>query len=167
MQRITPFLWFDNTAEDAVNYYVSVFKNARIEGVWRYGKEASAASGQPEGTVMSVSFVLDGQQFVALNGGPHFRISEAVSFVVNCESQEEIDYYWNRLSDGGDPAAQRCGWLKDRFGVSWQIVPAILPALLRGADASKVMQALLQMGKLDLAALQRAHARKNTIQTFD
>ncbi len=159
MQRITPFLWFDNTAEDAANYYVSVFKNARIEGVWRYGKEASAASGQPEGSVMSVSFELDGQKFVALNGGPHFQISEAVSFVVNCESQEEIDYYWNRLSDGGDPAAQRCGWLKDRFGVSWQIVPAILPDLLRGANASRVMQALLQMGKPDLATLQRTHAQ--------
>lgn len=157
MQRITPFLWFDNTAEAAANYYVSVFKDARIVTLARYSKEGAAASGQKEGSAMTVAFELDGQKFVALNGGPHFKISEAVSFVVNCESQDEIDYYWDKLAASGDPGAQRCGWLKDQFGVSWQIVPSALPALMTGPNAGKVMAALLQMGKLDLAALQRAH----------
>lgn len=157
MQRITPFLWFDNTAEAAANYYVSVFKNARIVTLARYSKEGAAASGQKEGSAMTVAFELDGQKFVALNGGPHFKISEAVSFVVNCESQDEIDYYWDKLAASGDPAAQRCGWLKDQFGVSWQIVPSALPELMTGPNAGKVMAALLQMGKPDLAALQRAH----------
>lgn len=156
MHRITPFLWFDNTAEAAANYYVSVFKNARIATLARYSKEGAAASGQKEGSAMTVAFELDGQKFVALNGGPHFKISEAVSFVVNCESQEEIDYYWDKLAASCDPAAQRCGWLKDQFGVSWQIVPSALPELMTGPNAGKVMQALLQMGKPDIATLQRA-----------
>lgn len=157
MQRITPFLWFDNTAEAAANYYVSVFKDARIVTLARYSKEGAAASGQKEGSAMTVAFELDGQKFVALNGGPHFKISEAVSFVVNCDSQDEIDYYWDKLAASGDPTAQRCGWLKDQFGVSWQVVPSALPELMTGPNAGKVMAALLQMGKPDLAVLQRAH----------
>jgi predicted 3-demethylubiquinone-9 3-methyltransferase (glyoxalase superfamily) len=156
-QKITPFLWFDNNAEEAANYYVSIFKNARIVTVARHGKESAAATGRPEGSAMTVAYELDGQKFVALNGGPHYRISEAVSFVVDCESQDEVDYYWDKLGAGGDPAAQRCGWLKDRFGVSWQIVPTVLPELMQGPRADRVMQALMQMGKLDIAALQRAH----------
>ena len=163
MQKITPFLWFDSQAEEAANYYVSVFKNARIVSVARYGKEAAAATGRPVGSAMTVKFELDGQVFVGLNGGPHFKISEAVSFVVNCESQEEVDYYWEKLSQGGDPAAQRCGWLKDKFGVSWQIVPTILPDLLQSPDARKsgnVMQALMQMSKLDISELKRAHDKE-------
>ena len=157
MQRITPFLWFNNSAEEAANYYVSVFKNARVVTIARYSKEGAAASGQIEGFAMTVAFELDGQKFVALNGGPHFKINEAVSFVVNCESQDEIDHYWDNLAAGGDRAAQRCGWLKDKFGVSWQIVPTNLPQWMTGGNAGKVMQALLQMGKLDIATLQRAH----------
>lgn len=157
MQRITPCLWFDNQAEAAANYYVSVFKNARIGTVARYGKEGAAASGQKEGSAMTVTFELDGQSFLALNGGPYFKINEAVSFIVNCESQGEIDYYWEKLAHGGDAAAQRCGWLKDQFGVSWQVVPTVLPQLMQGPRTGAVMQALLQMGKLDIAALQRAY----------
>lgn len=156
MQKITPFLWFDNQAEEAANFYVSVFRNASIVSVARYGKDGAAMSGRPEGSAMTVKFELDGQTFVALNGGPHFKISEAVSFVINSESQEEVDHYWDKLSAGGDPTAQRCGWMKDQFGVSWQVVPTVLPELLQGKNASKVMQAMLQMGKLDIAALQRA-----------
>ncbi len=157
MQKITPFLWFNNQAEEAANYYVSIFKNARVVTIARYSKEGAAASGQREGAVMTIAFELDGLEFVALNGGPHFKISEAVSFVVNCESQDEIDHYWDNLAAGGDPAAQRCGWLKDKFGVSWQIVPTDLPQLMTGPNAGKVMQSVLQMGKLDIATLQRAH----------
>jgi predicted 3-demethylubiquinone-9 3-methyltransferase (glyoxalase superfamily) len=156
MQKITPFLWFENQAEEAANHYVSIFKHARTVSVVRYGKAAAAATGRPEGSAMTVKFELDGQVFVAMNGGPHFKINEAVSFVVNCESQEEIDHYWEKLADGGDPAAQRCGWLKDKFGVSWQVVPTILPDLLQGPKSGNVMQALMQMGKLDIAALKRA-----------
>ena len=157
MQKITPFLWFDDTAEAAANYYVSVFKNARIVTVTRHGKESAAATGRPEGSAMTAAYELDGQKFVAINGGPHFKISEAVSFVVNCESQDEVDYYWDKLGAGGDPSAQQCGWLKDQFGVSWQIVPTVLPELLQGPKAGAVMQALMQMKKLDIAALKRAH----------
>jgi predicted 3-demethylubiquinone-9 3-methyltransferase (glyoxalase superfamily) len=157
MQRITPFLWFDDQAEAAANYYVSVFKNAHIGTVARHGKESAAATGRPEGSAMTVAFELDGQKFAAINGGPHFKINEAVSFVVSCESQEEVDYYWDKLGQGGDPAVQRCGWLKDKFGVSWQIVPTVLPELMNGLRASNVMQALLQMSKLDIAVLKQAH----------
>ena len=156
MQKITPFLWFDDKAEEAANYYVSVFKNARIEKVVRYNKAAAAATGRPDGSAMTVAFTLDGQKYVAMNGGPHLKINEAVSFVINCESQDEVDYYWEKLTDGGDAAAQRCGWLKDKFGVSWQVVPTVLPELLQGAKAGDVMQALMQMSKLDIAALERA-----------
>ena len=156
MQRITPFLWFDDKAEDAANYYITVFSNARIVTVARHGKESAAATGRPEGSAMTVAYELDGQKFVGINGGPHFKISEAVSFVVNCESQEEVDYYWDKLGQGGDSAAQRCGWLKDKFGVSWQIVPTVLPELLSGPRAGNVMQALMQMGRLNIAVLKRA-----------
>lgn len=160
MQKITPFLWFDGKAEEAVNFYVALFRNSGIDTVTRYGKEGARASGMPADAVMTMAFRIEGQDFVALNGGPHFKFTEAISFVVNCESQEEVDYYWERLSAGGDPAAQRCGWLKDRYGVSWQIVPKVLGSLLQGPDAARsgrVMQALLQMTKLDIKALQQAY----------
>jgi predicted 3-demethylubiquinone-9 3-methyltransferase (glyoxalase superfamily) len=159
MQKITPFLWFDGNAEEAVNFYVSIFRNSAIGTVTRYGKEAAEASGMPEGAVMTMAFRIEGQDFTALNSGPYFRFTEAISFVVNCESQAEVDHYWERLSAGGDPAAQRCGWLKDRYGVSWQIVPKVLPELLQHKDAARagrVMQALLQMGKIEIAALHHA-----------
>lgn len=160
MQRIIPFLWFDGKAEEAVNFYVSLFRNSGIDTVTRYGKEGAQASGMPPDTVMTIAFRIEGQDFVALNGGPYFKFTEAISFVVNCESQDEVDYYWERLSTGGDPAAQRCGWLKDRYGVSWQIVPKVLGSLLKGPDparSGRVMQALLQMTKLDIARLKQAH----------
>jgi predicted 3-demethylubiquinone-9 3-methyltransferase (glyoxalase superfamily) len=158
-QKITPFLWFDRSAQEAATYYTGIFPNSRVKSVLHYDEAGSKASGMPAGTVMTVAFDLDGQEFVALNGGPHFKISEAVSFVINCESQEEIDHYWNHLTAGGDPAAQQCGWLKDRFGVSWQVVPAEAIRLLQGGDkarAGRVMNALLQMKKIDLGALRRA-----------
>ncbi|MGA8262422.1 MAG: VOC family protein [Arenicellales bacterium] len=159
IQRITPFLWFDDGAAQAADFYVSVFENSRIITTTHYSGDAAKASGRPEGTVMTVAFELDGQKFVALNGGPHFKITEAVSFVVNCESQEEIDYYWAKLCAGGDEKAQQCGWLKDRYGVSWQVVPTVLPELLSSPDpkeAARVMKALLQMKKIDIEALRRA-----------
>ncbi|QNP40577.1 VOC family protein [Lysobacter solisilvae (ex Woo and Kim 2020)] len=153
--RITPFLWFNTQAEEAANYYAQVFDNAKVGKIVRYDKAAAQASGMPEGTAMTVAFELDGTPFVALNGGPHFKFSEAVSFIVNCESQAEVDRYWNHLSAGGDPAAQQCGWLKDRFGLSWQVVPNELPQLIQHP---KAMQAMLQMKKIDLQALREAAA---------
>ena len=159
MKNITPFLWFDTQAEEAARYYTEIFKNSRIDTLTRYGKAGAAASGQPADSVMTVAFQLNGQDFVALNGGPHFKFTEAVSFVVNCDSQDEIDHYWEKLSAGGEPKAQQCGWLKDKFGVSWQIVPTVLPELFGNADpekSQKVMQALLQMKKLNIAALRHA-----------
>ena len=160
-QRISPFLWFDAQAEDAAHFYTTIFPNSRIVTTVRYDKDSAKASGQPEGSVMTVGFQLDGQDFTALNGGPVFRISEAVSFVVNCESQQEINHYWDHLSKGGDANAQMCGWLKDRFGVSWQVVPTLLPQLLGGTDAEKAgkaMAAILTMKKIDLEELQKAVA---------
>ena len=160
-QRITPFLWFDRQAEEAANLYTSIFPSSRIVATTRYTKESAEASGQPEGSVMTVAFQLDGQDFTAINGGPHFRFTEAISLVVNCRTQAEVDHYWARLSEGGDETAQQCGWLKDRFGVSWQVVPTELPALLSHPDpdrARKAVQAMMQMKKLDLAALRRATA---------
>jgi predicted 3-demethylubiquinone-9 3-methyltransferase (glyoxalase superfamily) len=154
-QKITPFLWFDTQAEDAANFYVSVFENSRVETVVRYSKTGPG----PEGSVMTVKFQLDGQTFTALNGGPHFRFSEAISFVVSCADQREIDYFWTKLSEGGSES--QCGWLKDRFGLSWQIVPATLPELFKSDDpqvAGRVMKALLQMKKLDIAALEAARS---------
>ena len=160
MQKITPCLWFDNQAEEAAKFYVSLFKKSAIGAVTRYGKEGFAVHGRPEGSAMTVSFSLEGQEFTALNGGPHFKFSEAISFVVKCESQSEVDHYWDKLGDGGDERARQCGWLKDKYGVSWQIVPAALFEMMAGADSRKsgrVMRAMLQMKKLDLAALRQAY----------
>ncbi len=156
-QKITPFLWFDREAEEAASFYVSLFENSRINSVVRYGK----AGPGPEGSAMTVSFELAGQQFTALNGGPHFRFNEAVSFVVNCLDQKEVDYFWDKLSEGGKES--QCGWLKDRYGVSWQIVPIALSSLLKGDDpaaSGRVMKALLQMKKLDISALENARNQK-------
>jgi predicted 3-demethylubiquinone-9 3-methyltransferase (glyoxalase superfamily) len=151
MQKITPFLWFDNQAEEAMNFYVSIFRDSRVLKVVRCGD----AGPGPKGSVLTAAFDLDGCRFTALNGGPHFKFSEAVSFVVNCETQAEIDDLWDKLSAGGQ--VQQCGWLKDKFGLSWQIVPTILPELLSDPEKSgRVMQAVMKMVKLDIAALQRA-----------
>lgn len=153
-QKITPFLWFDNNAEEAMNHYVSIFKNSRITDVWRYGK----AGPGPEGTVMTASFELEGQRFMALNGGPMFQFTEAVSLFVDCEDQAEVDELWEKLTAGGQ--ASRCGWLKDKFGLSWQIIPAALGELMGGPDAAKsqrVMAAMLKMGKIDVSLLQQAY----------
>lgn len=158
VQKITPCLWFDDQAEEAARFYVSVFGNSGIGAVTRYGKEGFEIHGRPEGSVMTVTFRLEGQEFIALNGGPHFKFNEAISFVVQCGSQAEVDYYWDKLREGGDENAQQCGWLKDKYGVSWQIVPAALFEMINDRDAEKsarVMKAMLQMKKLDLAALQR------------
>ena len=152
MQKITPFLWFDNNAEEAAQFYTSIFKNSKILNVSRYGD----AGPGPKGAVMVVNFQLEGQQFTALNGGPLFKFSEAFSFVVNCETQKEIDAYWTKLTSGGGKESE-CGWLKDRFGFSWQIVPTALGKLMSDPKkASRVMQALLQMKKLDIAMLEEA-----------
>jgi predicted 3-demethylubiquinone-9 3-methyltransferase (glyoxalase superfamily) len=153
IQRITPFLWFDYQAEEAAAFYVAIFPNSKIEKVVRYG----AAGPGPAGSAMTVAFQLDGQSFVALNGGPIFKFSEAISFVVNCQSQDEVDAYWEKLSAGG--AEVQCGWLKDKFGLSWQIVPTVLPELLSGPDPEKsqrVMKAMMTMKKLDIRALKQA-----------
>jgi len=158
-QRITPFLWFDTQAEEAARFYVSVFDNSRIKYVSRYGKAGREVHGKEPGSVLTVAFELDGQSFVALNGGPQFQFNEAVSFQVSCETQAEIDYFWSRLSEGGKESA--CGWLKDKYGLSWQIVPSVLPQLLADADGAKserTMAALMQMKKFDIAALHRAFA---------
>ena len=163
IQKITPFLWFDNRAEEAVKYYTSIFKNSEILRSTRYDEEAAKASGMPKGTVMTMEFRIEGQEFVALNGGPHFKINEAVSFVVNCDSQDEVDYYWERLSEGGDPKAQICGWLKDKYGVSWQVVPTVLAELLSDPDPEKskrVMKTMLQMKKIEIEPLERAYHEK-------
>lgn len=158
-QRITTNLWFDRNAEDAVNFYTSIFKNSTIKGITHYTKEGFNIHKMPEGTVMTIVFELDGREFLALNGGPIFKFNEAVSFVVNCSDQQEIDYYWDRLIPGGDPNAQVCGWLKDQFGLSWQIVPTILSELLNNKDAektSRVMAAVMQMKKINLSLLREA-----------
>jgi predicted 3-demethylubiquinone-9 3-methyltransferase (glyoxalase superfamily) len=151
VQKITPFLWFDNQAEQAAKFYTSIFNNSRIRKVTRYAKAAEKASGRQAGSVMTVEFQLEGQDFVALNGGPHFKFTEAISFVVNCRTQAEIDNFWKKLSAGGKEV--QCGWLKDKYGVSWQIVPAILGELL---SDNPVMQAMLKMVKLDLKKLKQA-----------
>ena len=155
MQKITPFLWFDNQAEEAVNFYVSLFKNSKVGTITRYSEEAAAASGRPKGSVMTATFELEGQEFIALNGGPHFKFTEAVSFVVNCDTQEEIDKFWENLSEGGQKS--QCGWLKDRYGLSWQIVPTILDKLMKDPEKSKrVIAAVMQMTKLDIKTLKQA-----------
>lgn len=161
IQKITANLWFDTQAEEAVKFYTSIFKDSQIGRIIRYGKEGYEIHGMPEGTVMTVDFQLEGQDFVALNGGPHFKFTEAISFIVNCESQEEIDYYWEKLTDGGDEKAQVCGWLKDKFGVSWQIVPIELNDMICDPDPEKsqrVMKALLQTEKkIDIKTLKEAY----------
>jgi predicted 3-demethylubiquinone-9 3-methyltransferase (glyoxalase superfamily) len=163
VQKITPCLWFDNQAEEAAKLYVSLFDNSEIGAITRYDKEGFEVHGRPEGSAMTVSFRLAGQQFTALNGGPHFKFTEAISFVVRCETQAEVDRYWEKLCKGGDEKAQQCGWLKDKYGVSWQIVPAALFEMIADADSEKsgrVMRAMLQMRKLDLAALRQAYDGK-------
>jgi predicted 3-demethylubiquinone-9 3-methyltransferase (glyoxalase superfamily) len=158
MQKITPFLWFDNQAEDAVKFYVSIFKNSKIGSIVHYQEEAAKASGRPVGSVMTVAFELDGQQFTALNGGALFKFTEAISLVVNCETQEEVDHFWTKLSAGGQEGP--CGWLKDRFGVSWQIVPRVLGEMLQDRDREKskrVMAAMLNMKKMNIEPLQKAY----------
>jgi predicted 3-demethylubiquinone-9 3-methyltransferase (glyoxalase superfamily) len=158
-QKITPCLWFDTQAEEAAGFYVSIFENSRIRRISRYGKAGHEIHGKPSGSVMTVEFEIEGQPFVALNGGPHFKFNEAVSFQVSCETQEEIDYFWNSLAKDGEEGP--CGWLKDRYGLSWQIVPAILSEMLMDPDPEKserVTNAFLRMKKFDIAELRRAHA---------
>jgi predicted 3-demethylubiquinone-9 3-methyltransferase (glyoxalase superfamily) len=160
VHRITPCLWFDDQAEEAVRLYIGIFKNSQITAITRYGEAGREFHGKPVGTVMTIAFELDGHGFTALNGGPHFKLNEAVSFQVNCDTQDEIDYYWEKLSAGGDKNAQQCGWLKDKFGLSWQVVPTLLPELLSDPDEKKsqrAMQALLQMKKLDINQLKQAY----------
>jgi predicted 3-demethylubiquinone-9 3-methyltransferase (glyoxalase superfamily) len=161
IRRIIPCLWFDSQAEEAAKFYVSVFERSRITGLSHYGKEGQEVHGGKPGSVLTVAFELDGQPFTALNGGPLFHFTEAISFQVMCETQDEIDRYWSKLSAGGDVKAQQCGWLKDKYGLSWQVVPAALPALIGDPDpakAGRVMKALLPMKKLDIQALKKAHA---------
>jgi predicted 3-demethylubiquinone-9 3-methyltransferase (glyoxalase superfamily) len=158
LRRLTPCLWFDSEAEQAARFYVSVFKNAQLGTVSYYGKEGFEIHGRPEGSVMSVEFEIEGQHFTALNGGPHFQFNEAISFQIPCETQEEIDHYWERLSAGGK--IQQCGWLKDKFGLSWQIFPAALADMLADSDkakASRAMRAMLGMKKIDVAELRAAY----------
>ncbi|HEX9020479.1 MAG TPA: VOC family protein [Nitrospirota bacterium] len=159
IQKITPFLWFDDQAEEAVKFYTSIFRNSKIRRITRYDEESAKAAGKPKGTVMTVEFELEGQEFVALNGGPQFKFTEAVSFVVNCDSQDEVDYYWEKLTEAGDVQAQQCGWLKDKYGLSWQIVPRVMLDLLKDPDpdrARRVMKAMLQMKKIDIETLKKA-----------
>ena len=160
-QRITPCLWFDSQAEEAVKFYTSIFKNSKIEGTTYYDEESSKAAGRPKGSVLTVDFQLDGQSLMALNGGPVFKFTEAVSFVVNCENQKEIDYFWEKLTAGGQEV--ECGWLKDKFGLSWQVVPTVMIEMLKDKDAQKsqrAMAAMLKMKKLDIAQLERAYQGK-------
>lgn len=160
LQKITPCLWFDTQAEEAAQFYCSIFRNSRILRISRYGEAGHEIHGMPAGSVLTVMFELDGLAFTALNGGPVFKFNEAISLQVNCDTQEELDHYWDRLSAGGDETAQQCGWLKDRYGVSWQIVPTVLPDMMADADPRKtdlVMTALLKMKKLDIAELKMAY----------
>jgi predicted 3-demethylubiquinone-9 3-methyltransferase (glyoxalase superfamily) len=163
MQKITPCLWFDDRAEEAAKFYTSIFKNSKIGNVTRYGKEGYEIHGREAGTVMTIDFEIEGQKFVGLNGGPIFKFNEAISFQVHCETQKEVDYYWEKLSEGGDEKAQQCGWLKDKYGVSWQIVPTDLGRMLQDKDEKKsqrVMKALLQMHKLDIKILRQAYEER-------
>ena len=163
MQKITPCLWFDDKAEEAAKFYASIFKNSKIGDVIHYGKEGYEIHGREEGSVLTVDFEIEGQKFVALNGGPIFKFNEAISFQVHCETQEEVDYYWEKLSEGGDEKAQQCGWLKDKYGVSWQIVPIVLIKMLKDKDTKKserVMKVMLQMHKLDINILKQAYEGK-------
>lgn len=157
MQKITPFLWFNNEAEEAANFYTSIFKNSKITKVTRYTESGAQASHQPKGSVMTIAFELDGQNFTAINGGPAFKLTEAISFVVNCDTQTELDHFWNKLSEGTDPKSQQCGWLKDKYGLSWQIVPTSLGELIADPSRSeRVMHELMKMKKIDIKTLQEA-----------
>jgi predicted 3-demethylubiquinone-9 3-methyltransferase (glyoxalase superfamily) len=160
VQRISPCLWFDSQAEEAAAFYTAIFPNSRIVKVSRYGEAGKEIHKRPPGSVMVVEFELDGQSFTALNGGPLFKFSEAVSFQVSCATQQDVDRYWERLSAGGDPSAQQCGWLKDKFGLSWQVVPTILPELVSdpsSPQSQRAMTAMMQMKKLDIGKLQAAY----------
>ena len=159
VQPITPCLWFDKQAEEAARYYTGIFKNSKIGKISRYGEAGREVHGQAPGTAMTVEFELNGQPFTGLNGGPHFKFTEAISFQIMCRTQEEVDHYWNKLSEGGDKNAQQCGWLKDKYGLSWQVVPTVLAEMMSDPNKEKsgrAMEALLQMKKLDIAELKRA-----------
>jgi predicted 3-demethylubiquinone-9 3-methyltransferase (glyoxalase superfamily) len=161
MQKITPFFWFNDNAEKAVKFYTSIFKKSKIGKIARYDEAGEKVAGRPAGSVMTIEFEIEGQDFIALNGGPHFKFNEAVSFVVSCKTQTEVDYYWNKLSAGGKEV--QCGWLKDKFGLSWQIVPTILGELMSDKDpvkSQRVMEAMLKMVKLDINKLKAAYAGK-------
>lgn len=161
MQKIIPFLWFDNEAEEAAKFYTSIFNNSKIAGTTHYGDEGAEASGRLKGTVMTVAFQIEGQEFIALNGGPEFKFTPAISFVVSCKTQKEIDKLWEKLSEGGEK--EQCGWLKDKYGVSWQVVPGVLGKMMQDKNEEKsrrVMKAILQMHKIDIASLKRAYNYK-------
>jgi predicted 3-demethylubiquinone-9 3-methyltransferase (glyoxalase superfamily) len=160
IQKITPCLWFDDQAEEAAKFYTAIFNNSKIVSITRYGEAGHEVHRRPAGTVMTVAFELDGHAFTALNGGPMFKFNEAISFQVSCETQEELDYYWERLSEGGDREAQQCGWLKDKYGASWQVIPNVLLEMLTNPDSKKsqrVMKSMLQMKKIDIEELKRAY----------
>jgi predicted 3-demethylubiquinone-9 3-methyltransferase (glyoxalase superfamily) len=162
IQKITPCLWFDDQAEEAAKFYTAIFNNSKIVSMTRYGEAGHEVHGRPAGTVMTVAFELDGHAFTALNGGPMFKFNEAISFQVSCETQEELDYYWERLSEGGDREAQQCGWLKDKYGASWQVIPNVLLEMLTNPDSKKsqrVMKSMLRMKKIDIEELKRAYDR--------
>jgi predicted 3-demethylubiquinone-9 3-methyltransferase (glyoxalase superfamily) len=166
VKPITPCLWFDNQAEEAARYYTGIFKNSKIGAISRYGEAGKEVHGQKPGSVMTVEFELNGQPFTALNGGPIFKFNEAISFQIMCKTQEEVDHYWNKLAAGGDKEAQQCGWVKDKYGLSWQVVPTVLGELLSDPDKEKsgrAMEAMLQMKKLDIAELQRAFEGKGAL----
>jgi predicted 3-demethylubiquinone-9 3-methyltransferase (glyoxalase superfamily) len=161
IQKITPCLWFDDQAEEAAEFYTAIFSNSKVLNISRYGEAGQEIHGKPAGTVMTVAFELDGQGFTALNGGPMFKFNEAISFQVSCETQQEVDYYWGKLSEGGEEKAQQCGWLKDKYRVSWQIVPDILIKMLNDSDSQKsqrVMEAMLGMKKIEIDRLRRAYS---------
>ena len=165
MQKITPFLWFDNQAEEAVKFYTSIFKNSKVKSMNRYGEEGAKAAGRPKGSVMTIVFTIEGQEFIALNGGPVFTFSPAISFVVNCKTQKEIDRLWEKLSEGGKK--DRCGWLKDKYDVSWQIVPTVLGKMLQDKETKKsrrVMEAILKMNKIDIETLKQAYQGESKLK---
>ena len=165
-QSLVPCLWFDTQAEEAARFYTGIFKNSSIGTISRYGEAGHEVHGRPTGTVMTVEFELNGQTFTALNGGPHFKFNEAISFQIMCKDQAEVDHYWNKLSQGGDPAAQQCGWLKDKYGLSWQVIPTVLLEMLTDSDrerSGRAMEAMLQMKKLDIAELKRAFEGKGAL----
>ena len=160
IQKITPFLWFDNQAEEAAKYYVSIFRNSKIGKISRYGEAGKDVHKRPPGSVLVVEFTLEGQRFMALNGGPQFHFNEAISLFIGCKDQAEIDYYWNKLTVGGDPAAQQCGWLKDKYGLSWQVVPEGMDEMMKDAESSgaqRAMSAMLKMKKIDMNEIERAY----------